>query len=450
MSTLEDRLRSELARSGRASRVETAPSVDHLAGVAAGRQRRNRLAATVGAAVVVGGLFVGGLVATSSGDATEVVAVGDDTRGQSPAQSPSVLEEPPTTDGETSAVVEQSLTEEVDEFVADAEERTPENAETTTALQAVEADENVRTRPSAVNLAGGSGVLVESLAGGTYGGLASRFGNDGATAIGLESSNGLDWNEIALVGVPDGATATHLTAGDGNFVALFSQPSTTRVGNDVLVGSSSDLVTWVVSEPLPGDEVFPQHLSVGPGGVLIVGDEADPTIWTGPVGGPYVAQDPFDQSIFVTGVGVVDGGFVLTGQVPELGTSLITLTNDGEATASGIESPLEGDVFPATIVDDTVLLGAGGEGAPTLLSGDAGASWQQVDLAGEFFQAAVDGNRQTFLSGSLVTTFEGAGVSQSSIGTSDDQRVELLAVSDGEALLLATGEGTLTWIVVEG
>ena len=49
-----------------------------------------------------------------------------------------------------------------------------------------------------------------------------------------------------------------------------------------------------------------------------------------------------------------------------------------------------------------------------------------------------------------VTVLRGDDLATTAIDTNPGDRVELLAVNGDEALLLATSEGALSWIVVEG
>ena len=118
-------------------------------------------------------------------------------------------------------------------------------------LEADATPADIESRTSAVELAAGSGVLVVPTSDGSYGGLATRFGSD-TTAIGIASQNGLDWVEIGLVGVPEGATASQLAEYEGAFVALFESFDSDVGERSVFVGTSDDLATWELSEPLSG------------------------------------------------------------------------------------------------------------------------------------------------------------------------------------------------------
>ena len=114
MTTLEDRLRGELARTGQHAKITTAPSVDALAGVAANRHRRNRVGGLAAASVLVAVLFGAALVASQTGETSAVVAA--EGEGQA-SDAPSVIEEtsPPEDD-----VVEPLEPAPVDEAPADA------------------------------------------------------------------------------------------------------------------------------------------------------------------------------------------------------------------------------------------------------------------------------------------------------------------------------------------
>ena len=76
MSNLEDRLRSELARSGGQAKVGTAPSIDTLAGVASSRHRRNRVGGSAVLLTLVAGLFVAAFLASQTPQTSAVVAAG--------------------------------------------------------------------------------------------------------------------------------------------------------------------------------------------------------------------------------------------------------------------------------------------------------------------------------------------------------------------------------------
>ena len=333
MTTLEDRLRGELARKGQHAKITTAPSVDALAGVAANRHRRNRVGGLAAASVLVAVLFGAALVASQTGQTSAVVAA--EGEGQA-SDAPSVIEEtsPPEDD-----VVEPLESAPVDEAPAgavqaeaveagadDAQGVEAEAGESATrALQADATPAVVETRSSAVAFFGSSGVLITQTGGG-FGGIATRFVDSGAETLGLASSNGLDWEEVAIAGIPEGATPVSLETFEGTHVAVFERNVLGE--RSAWVGTSSDLVNWDLSDPLEGDFVVAQQLLVGPNGVVIIGDIEEPDVWSGPIGGPYEAREqlPTDSS---GPASVIDGEFVVLGFDADVFERTLLSSTDG-------------------------------------------------------------------------------------------------------------------------
>ena len=451
MSTLEDRLRGELTRSGRATEVTAGPSVDAITETVAARRRRNRMGSMVGAGVVAIGIAAAGLFALQSDGEPSVVAAGAETSASESGAATDVGADPvQPVDGSSTQDEAVPQDDEIVEAIEQSAEADPGDQPEVSPLQAdAGSPANVRVRESAVAFAGGSGVLIEFTANGQYRGLASRFGDSGATAIGISSSNGLDWEEFSISGVPSAATATHLASHNGVFVALFSQPSATGSGNEVLVGTSADLATWELSVPLSGNEVFPQHLAVGPSGVLILGDDVDRARWSGPIGGPYESGQPLTDLDMISGVSVASDGFVAVGFGRELGATVVAIGTDGEVSAAPIGLPNDVDAVAADVADGAVFVTA--SDASTFISGDAGLSWTRVELGSALLASAADGTTRAMLSSPFnVTVLRGDDLATTAIDTNPGDRVELLAVNGDEALLLATSEGALSWIVVEG
>ncbi len=465
MTALEDRLRAELSRSGSAANVSTAPSIDALHDVARNRRQRNRVALMGGGVMCFAVLLFGAFFATQPDDVTEVVAAGDGSSAEvadapadaSVAADSALADESadPVAEAPVDEVEEGAATAPVDDADASVAEEVAKDdtaAVVGTELQVDESPMDVETRESAVAFAGGSGVLLVDDGNGGYKALASRFEDAGAAPIGLESSNGLDWSEVEVEGVPAGATASLLESYDGTHVALFSKSN--GAGNDVLIGTSSDLFTWTLSDPLPGREVFAQHLAVGPGGVLVLGDDFDKAVWTGPVGGPYEAQPALDQLAGIIGATVVGDEFVVVGRAG--GDVTVLRSVDGiEWSQTALSSPGEpGANQMVRVVDGTIVLSSLTDeaGAATFISSDGGSTWTALEL-GPVSSVGVSASTRGFLSGSdagaTMTFADEATVATANIDVAAPDRLELLTVGDGEAVMLATTEDGLTWITVQ-
>lgn len=399
MSTLEDRLRGELARKGQRANTGTAPSIDALTGVAAGRRRRNRFAGTALAAATVVGLFGAAFVVSQTGQVSNVIVSGAEvteaadsvngpTDGESVANAGEIADVVDSDSGE--APVEE--VEESDESVAQTEPAERSDVATSevevdavsSALQAASASDDVAIRASAVDFAGGSGVFVTPTSNG-FGGLATRFGANGAEVIGIASPNGLDWAEVDLSGLPEAAAPVALDSFGGTYLA---QLESSAGGNRTTwVATSSDLVTWQVSNPLEGDFVVAQHLLVGPGGVVLLGDDVEPDVWSGPIGGPYVLQEQLPTRS-IGPANVVDGQFLVLGADSESGEEVLFSSDDGITWTS---EPSDGASIPGSdAFSSGSFLGAENqliEVGPTL----------GLEESGRFSVVAVDGDQAVVL-----------------------------------------------------
>ncbi len=470
MTTLEDRLRAELSRSGGAADVSAAPSIDALHDVAEARRQRNSVMVMGSGVMCVAVLLFGAFLATRTDDVTEVVAADDDAAAEvvdgaaSASATADAVTDGAALDGAIDSVSEDSSSAAgasmasesgIDTDVVasdDADVDTDSTPVVALELQVDESPMDVETRESAVAFAGGSGVLLVADDTGGYKALASRFEAAGAAPIGLESSNGLDWSEVEVDGVPAGATATLLESYDGTHVGLFSKSN--GAGNDVYVGTSTDLFTWTLSDPLAGSEVFAQHLAVGPGGVLVLGDDFDKAVWAGPIGGPYVAQPALDQLGGIVGVTVVDDEFVVVGRSG--GDLMVLRSADGsEFTEMVLSSPGEpGANQMVRVVDGTIVLSSITDeaGAATFISSDAGLTWTALEL-GQVSSVGASASTRGFLSGSdagaTMTFADDSTVATATIDVAAPDRLELLAVGTDEAVMLATTEDGLTWITVQ-
>ena len=165
---LEDRLRSELGRSGGNTTVVTAPSIEELSAAADGRRLRNRVLCGCGALALVAAVILGvGLASDSSTSSVDVAASED--------ESEQVEDSATTEDAE-------EVAEPVDENVAaiaPEDSQLTEDSDLADVGRLLEADAtpaDIESRTSAVELAAGSGVLVVPTSDGSYGGLATRFG----------------------------------------------------------------------------------------------------------------------------------------------------------------------------------------------------------------------------------------------------------------------------------
>jgi hypothetical protein len=463
---LENRLRAELERSGRSTKVGVAPSIDRLSAVADGRRHRNRVVGAAGAFGVTAVLLLGAFAATQPDD-TVVVADGGRDAVEDPIDSSASAvtnEAPPTEAVATAPAVsggdDSELVQSVDVAPTDEEgvDQTAADQETNGGelLQAVpEATAGVMTvstRASAVDFAGGSGVFVLADGASGYRGLASKFGADGAQAIGLSSVNGLDWVEAELEGVTAGATASALREYEGRYVALFDRFDSESLTRQVFVGVSTDLLSWDLSDALPGQEVFATDIAVGAAGVLVLGDDSAPNVWTGPIGGPYVLTAQIDAAS-LAGATTLDDQFLVAGRSPGLGISLFSSTDGIVWGTRQLSSPdVAGADQRVSVADGTIVLtNTTEEGQLTLISSDGGLTWEQ--LTAEVVEAiSVSQSTLGFLgssgSATTITLSDGAVTTTADLDVAAPDRLSLLATNGGQALMLASSDGGgLTWIV---
>ena len=476
---IEDRLRAELERTSRTTTIEPAPSVDQLALVAAGRQRRNRLAGIGAGALIVGGLALGAVSLSSSGDSTvelagteetEVTEVADAEPVEANESSPSeeasgeVVETPTVEETEAVEPVEAEGADSADEAVSsaaagdsdpDASEQPSDDANVAiddvdvvaafgaAQLQADDIEMTVESRESAVGLASGSGVLLVPANGG-YVGVAAAFGNE-TTAIGLSSNNGLDWSSSVLSGVPAGATASVLDQHGGVFVALFERFNADTATRETYVATSADAVGWDATL-LPGGQVFATDLAVGPNGVVVIGDNDDPAIWTGPIGGPYERTATLEATA-LSGITTVGDRFLVAGRNAD-GLALFT-SNDGvEWDATGLGST--GDGRTLSVSNGTVSLHSIDDGtADTLISSDGGVTWTALPAAAS---RGVSASASTvgFLgeaSGPVVSVADADSFSTVQIDVSAPDRLALVSSDTDEIVMVQTTEAGTTWIV---
>lgn len=470
---LEDRLRAELERSSRSTRVGTAPSVDELATVATSRRARNRVVGSAGAVAISATLLIAAFVATQPDDSTLIVAAEDtsvtgdaekmapvDDNGNADAAAP--VDVPADVDGEfaeqpvaTTVVVADGDDVEDDAGGVPEPVDEPEPAAVggpvfSNALQGDEGSLNISSRESAVDFAGGSGVLVVADDAG-FRGLATKFGDNGAVQVGLSSANGLDWSETQLVGVPDGATASILRPFDDGHVALFSRFDVDAQQRQTLVGTSTDLIVWDMSDPLPGDGIA-TDLAVGSSGVIIIGDDFDPSVWLGPVDGPFELTARLDAEMLF-GVTTLGDDFLVAGRSADFGVTLFSSTDGVRWGARQLTSP---DVDAASqsvaIADGTIVLTTTNEqGVLTLVSSDGGVVWDRLGN-GELRSISVSGSALGFLGGNganpTVTLSDGESFASAALDVSGPDRVALLTTTSDQAVMLVQSNGGgLTWIV---
>lgn len=468
---LEDRLRAELERSSRSTRVGIAPSVDELATVASSRRARNRIAASAGAVAVSAVLLIAAFVATQPNDDTLIVAADPeaDITDTDTDVAPDPVEDTPTADDALASDTEvQDAPQEVepsgpqpvpttapenDGDGDDAQKPADEPGPTAVGGPALQGDEgvlNVSSRESAVDFAGGSGVLVVADGGG-YRGLASKFGDSGAVQIGLSSPNGLDWAESQLVGVPEGAVASILRPFQDGHVALFSRYDVDAGQRQTFVGTSTDLVVWDMSAPLPGDGIA-TDLAVGSSGVIIIGDDDEPNVWLGPVGGPFELTARLDAGMLF-GVTTVGDEFLVAGRSADFGITLFSSTDGMRWGARQLTSPdIEAASQSVAIADGTIVLTTSSDqGIVTLVSSDGGTTWDRL-ASGELRSISVSGSSLGFLGGdgpsAKVTLSDGQSFASAALDVAAPDRVALLATTPEEALMLVQStNGALTWIV---
>lgn len=478
---LEDRLRAELERSSRSARVGTAPSVDELATVATSRRARNRVVGSAGAVAISATLLIAAFVATQPDDNTLIVVAEDtsvvadaDEVAPTSGDADNEAVDSEAVDSESSASVElpalddadlEELDPDVERIPIDTNDDASETAKVddsqdeppvvggpvlSNALQGDEGSLNVSSRESAVDFAGGSGVLVVADDAG-FRGIATKFDDNGAVQIGLSSANGLDWSETQLVGVPQGATASILRPFDDGHVALFSRFDADAQQRQTFVGMSTDLVVWDMSDPLPGDGIA-TDLAVGSSGVIIIGDEFDPSVWLGPVGGPFELTARLDAGMLF-GVTTLGDNFLVAGRSADFGVTLFSSTDGVRWGARQLSSP---DVGAATqsvaIADGTIVLTTTNEqGVVTLVSSNGGASWDRLG-DGELRSISVSGSALGFLGGNganpTVTLSDGESFASAVLDVSGPDRLALLTTTSDQAVMLVqTNGGGLTWLV---
>ncbi len=474
---LEDRLRAELDRSGRATNVGAAPSIDELATTADARQRRNRSLGTGMAMLLGGGVLFGAFLSTidnsTTVEVTNVAAAEEEQAAEIAAQeledqAPAEIDEPvvqndvesereSSTDDLSAAEAESDPADQDDDGDAadetasvSADAAAPELdlafAQGAALLQADDGAVTVETRKSAVGLASASGVLVQSDGSGGYVGLAVSFG-ESTTPLSLSSPNGLDWTSTDLVGVPAGATASVLREHGGTYVALFERFDSDSGVKQFLIGTSADTVTWDVSPPLAGGEVYATDLAVGSPGVIVIGDNESPQVWSGPIGGPYTRTSRLDSRALY-GVTTVGGQFVVAGRSAE-GVAVFTSTD--ATTWSTTE--LSSGVGPAVSVADGTITMRNLDDSTTLISSDAGATWSSLPAATSR-GVTVSNSTMGFLggdaAGAVVAVADGNTFSSADLDVAAPDRLSLVAAGNSELVMVQTTEsGGTTWIVAQ-
>ena len=124
---LEDRLRSELERSGASSTVVAAPSIDELSAAAGSRRLRNRVLCSCCAVAVAGAILLGVTLGPDSPTTSLDVAAGEDDSAQAAS------DDLPTTPAEETEGTEE--TEDVAELSDEnAVAATPEDSQTAEAV----------------------------------------------------------------------------------------------------------------------------------------------------------------------------------------------------------------------------------------------------------------------------------------------------------------------------
>ncbi len=475
---LEDRLRAELDRSGRSTKVGVAPGIDELASVADGRRQRNRRLGAGGTVVLGGAVIFGALLSTVNNDPSIVDVAADapvavDAAaaeealadvGVSPASADAAVSAD-VADVDVDAAVEEKVgtapAEDVEtlQTLEEADDPSTQSAEAVEAPAAVESplaqgaaqlqaegELNVQKRESAVELASASGVLVENDGAGGYVGLAVAFG-DSTTPLSLSSPNGLDWTSADLVGVPNGASASVLREYNGTYVALFERFDANAGVKQFLIGTSADTVTWDVSAPLPGGEVFATDMAVGSGGVIVIGDNQSPDVWAGPLGGPYTRTGRLDARA-LSGVTTVDGQFVVAGR-SSTGSALFT---SSDATA-WVTIGLGEGAGPVLSANDGTVMMRSLDDSSTLISNDAGATWSALP-ASTSRGVTVSNSTMGFLggdaSGAVVAVADEETFSSAALDVAAPDRLALVAAGNNEIVMVQTTEsGGTTWIVAQ-
>lgn len=464
---IEDRLRNELNHSGNAAQVGVAPSIDELASVADGRHRRNRMAGAGGAIVLAGGVLFGAFLFSQDGGNT--VEVASDDAGE--VADVRVTEQASSTDAaataddaevaentaDDSAEVESDPAEDVaaEEEVVDAEEAATatDNADAAPEPSAIERNAvqlqangqmTVETRESAVGLGSGSGVLIAP-SGGGYVGLGVAFGNE-TSVVSLASDNGLDWAGAVPEGIPAGATASVLREHNGTYVALFERFNADSGVKEFFIGTSADTVAWDVSDELPGGEVFATDLAVGSPGVIVIGDNTSPQVWTGPIGGPYTLTSQLDATL-INGVTTVGGEFVVAGRSADVGIAVFTSTNavDWDVQALSEDGGASQSISAA---NGTLTLRSIDNATNTLISSDAGATWSALPVATNS-GVTVSTSTMGFIgtNGAAVAVADDATFATAQIDVAAPDRLQLVASGNDELVMVQTTEAGTTWIV---
>lgn len=472
---LEQRLRSELDRSGRNAAVSSAPPIEELAAVARTRHQRNRLMGAVAALAIIGVIGIGAIVSTQGGGSSlEVAAGGADQAVDSADESAAEVDDDQPVEAQQSAAEAESAEtvedavdaaqalnagpeegSDEDELTGDASVSVTSSSVDTSAaeivgvsrsLQVDQSSVEVERRSSAVALAAGSGVLVVPDGAGGYGGLATRFGSQ-TSVIGLSSGNGLDWTEVALSGVPDGATPSLLVDHDGVFVALF-ESFDSETGRATFVGTSSDLATWDVSTPLSGDP-FATGLAVGDAGVIILGDNSAPDVWIGPIGGPYERTARLAATA-VTGVTTLGNEFLVAGRSSQ-GATLFRSSDGIEWTGAALSSPSVPGSAPIVSVDGgaIILSNVATGGNVSLISTDGGETWSQLnaDSDGVSVSSSTLGLLSVSSNGAAVAIADDESFAAARIDVEAPDRLSLVAAGNDEVVLLQATETGANWIV---
>ena len=452
---LETRLRSELERTGGDADVSPAPAIDELADVAKKRHQRNRLLGGGASVVLVAAVGLGILSNSSPETSLEVASGGAD--DVSEVSDAAVAPEEDTLDGAAEVTTEEGIAAGDDPVAQDSAPESATNEEVVEApvdrldgvrrsLQIDRSAVEIEMRSSAVALAAGSGVLVVSDDDGGYGGLATRFGSQ-TSAIGLTSKDGLDWEEVELNGVPEGATASQLIQEGDTFVALF-ESFDAAVGRQTFVGTSTDLATWDVSAPLAG-EPFATDLAVGSAGVIVLGDNSTPDVWVGPIGGPYERTARL-AAVSVNGVTTVGDEFLVAGRSSE-GATLFRSVDGIDWSGAALNSPNIPGSAPTVSVDEGIIILSNVDtgGTTSLISADGGETWDQLDTGSD--SVVINSSTLGFLGfsdrGAAVSIADDESFVSAEIDVEAPDRLSLVAAGDGEVVLIQATEEGANWIV---
>ncbi len=229
-----------------------------------------------------------------------------------------------------------------------------------------------------------------------------RATRDGISAI--TSDDGIEWVEQATNGLPTDAEVTGLVHDDGVFAAPFVVYDELAATTTSYIGTSDDLVTWMVEALDFGDDFsdpFLSDVALTRGDVLAVvmvsppfgdADEelveiGNPSIFTirGPVGGPY-------QATLLPG-----SGFGHSGLEAADGVAMFTVsTDDGAETWAS--SGGEWTMVRQSSFDEFPTLGAAGsnlylaDSSGVERSDDAGLTWVDVDLPQSIGDSASSAN----------------------------------------------------------